>query len=696
MTPHRHFFASYTPFVTPVRLANGQVIYSEGYGSVIFEPEGEGVDKQPIELTRVLHVPLLRANLLSVLYLSLHKRFCILIRGDRVIFALDNAILFTARINNGCAAYLEGRTRVSPAAFAAMASALRATVPQDLSLWHRRTMHHNLAGIKRVLRDDLATGLSLDSHVEPDPVCEPCLAGKMHARSFPSTGTVTTRVLELVHADLVEMPVRTAQGFRYFVGFHDDASSYHRVYLLRNKSDAFDSFMEYKAWAERLTGEHIGVLQDDKAGEFTGHKWDAMYAQTGIRHRKTTRKRPEQNGVAERANRTMVEGTCAVLAESGLPHSFWGEALLSFVDVWNRLPSNSTRGRSLKATPYELWHGSKPDFSHLRVWGCRAYARVQRDKRDKLQWHMIKGVFIGYPEGYKGWRIWDGKKVTICETVVFDERYFPHSKLAPSQPMIVNFERPPEPTLELPDDAELPDLGGNDDAVFPSRKRKSARLTPPAAGPGAPGDNNPRAGSPARASPPQSAPHSPSPPPAPVVQQRGRGRGRGRGRSRSQSTEPPQPTRQSTRVPIPHPPDGWRQPATSNLRPAERIVEVNEDQARSDSSSEDAAEQEGDSGEEEAASPRSDSSGEPWDDDDTEEVRQAVLFSTNGGEHAFFTPQGDPVSFRDALTRADAAEWTEAALAELLAHLRNGAAAWQGSHRFALGFQAQAQPGRHH
>ena len=96
----------------------------------------------------------------------------------------------------------------------------------------------------------------------------------------------------------------------------------------------------------------------------------------GIRHRKTTRKRPEQNGVAERANRTMVEGTCAVLAESGLPHLFWGEALLSFVDVWNRLPSNSTRGRSLKATPYELWHGSKPDFSHLRVWGCRAYAHV--------------------------------------------------------------------------------------------------------------------------------------------------------------------------------------------------------------------------------------------------------------------------------------------------------------------------------
>ena len=189
----------------------------------------------------------------------------------------------------------------------------------------------------------------------------------MHARSFPSTGTVTTQLLELVHGDLVEMPVRTAQGFRYFVGFHDDASSYHAVYLLRKKSDTFDAFMEFKAYAERLTGKQSRVLQDDKGGEFTGLRWDAMYAQTGIKPRHTTRKRPEQNGVAERANRTVVEGTCAVLAESGMPHSFWGEALLSFVDVWNRLPSNSTRGRSLKATPYELWHGHKPDFSHLRV-----------------------------------------------------------------------------------------------------------------------------------------------------------------------------------------------------------------------------------------------------------------------------------------------------------------------------------------
>ncbi|KZV59212.1 hypothetical protein PENSPDRAFT_550680, partial [Peniophora sp. CONT] len=148
MTLHCHWFHTYEPFVTPVRLANSVVIYSARVGFVVFEPEGEDVDGQPVELTRFLHVPQLCANLLSVLYLSLHKRFSILIFGDRVHFSQDSAVLFTARITGRCAAYLEGKTRVTPSAFAAMASALRATLPQDLSLWHRRTMHHNVAGLK--------------------------------------------------------------------------------------------------------------------------------------------------------------------------------------------------------------------------------------------------------------------------------------------------------------------------------------------------------------------------------------------------------------------------------------------------------------------------------------------------------------------------------------------------------------------
>src|SRR5882724_11525524 len=98
----------------------------------------------------------------------------------------------------------------------------------------------------------------------------------------------------------------------------------------------------------------------------------------GIVRQHTVRNRPQQNGVAERANRTMAEGVTAMLAESGLPMSFWGEALASFVHVSNCLPTASI---SKQTTPYQLWHGRKPDVAPFRVWGCLAYVHVQKDKR---------------------------------------------------------------------------------------------------------------------------------------------------------------------------------------------------------------------------------------------------------------------------------------------------------------------------
>ena len=78
-----------------------------------------------------------------------------------------------------------------------------------LVLWHQRTMHHHVGCLRCALRDSLVTGIVLDLPAQPDSICEPCLAGKMHGAPFPSTGTVTAGVLDLVHADLLEMPVHS-------------------------------------------------------------------------------------------------------------------------------------------------------------------------------------------------------------------------------------------------------------------------------------------------------------------------------------------------------------------------------------------------------------------------------------------------------------------------------------------------------
>jgi hypothetical protein len=109
----------------------------------------------------------------------------------------------------------------------------------------------------------------------------------------------------------------------------------------------------------------------------------------------------------------------AMLAEANLPASFWGECLAALVHILNRIPTASAKN----ATPYELWHGKKPDVSHLRVWGCTAYVHVQKDKRTSLGPHMEKCVFLGYPDGYKGWKFYNPttKKTVISEHADFYE-----------------------------------------------------------------------------------------------------------------------------------------------------------------------------------------------------------------------------------------------------------------------------------
>ena len=99
--------------------------------------------------------------------------------------------------------------------------------------------------------------------------------------------------------------------------------------------------------------------------------------QCGILCQHTVQNRPQQTGVAERANRFLSERITVMLDESGLSKGFWGDCLASLVHVWNRCPTEAVKN----ATPYELWHGCKPDVSHLQVWGCTAYVHVQKDKR---------------------------------------------------------------------------------------------------------------------------------------------------------------------------------------------------------------------------------------------------------------------------------------------------------------------------
>ena len=160
-------------------------------------------------------------------------------------------------------------------------------------------------------------------------VCEACKAGKMHADPFPTLSTRASCPLQLVHSDVYgPVKVSTHQGYCFWVSFINDFSHFKAVYLLKHKSETFGAFKQFKAWAENLTGERMGSLQDDKGGEHMSSKFKAFCINHGIQRLHTVRNRPQQNGMVERANRTIKEGVISMLYESEMPPSFWGELWL--------------------------------------------------------------------------------------------------------------------------------------------------------------------------------------------------------------------------------------------------------------------------------------------------------------------------------------------------------------------------------
>ncbi|KAL5532213.1 hypothetical protein ACEPAF_5777 [Sanghuangporus sanghuang] len=450
MTPHRHWFTKYSTNHTPIRLANNQVIYSVGIGTVRFQPVVGGKPGQLLEFERVLHVPDLRNNLLSVLYLTRSKSYVVTIHHNKMLFHRHGTVLFTANITSYNAATLNSHI-VPTIAYAAFTS----TCPLNTTLWHRHFAHLNHGDVNRLMTKELVKGMVIKSKSTPDPICEPYIAGKQHRSNVSKLASHrASGLLQLVHSDIHgPLPVQSRHGFKYWITFIDDYSRYWAVLPLKKKSDAFAAFKQFKAYAENQLGVKIKATRDDKGGEYVSKEWDQFCITAGIHRQHTIRDKPHQNGVAERANRTLAEGITTMLNEAHLPSSFWWDAVAAFVHVHNHSPTSAVSA----STPYELWFQSKPDVSHLRVFGCTSYVLVKKDQHKQLQSHTQKCVFLGYPSNYKGWLFWNPltRKEVISDSAQFDERVFPGTS-----------RNPVDLRVNMPTQTEdLPEQGGVEDAI---------------------------------------------------------------------------------------------------------------------------------------------------------------------------------------------------------------------------------------
>ena len=184
-------------------------------------------------------------------------------------------------------------------------------------LWHQRYGHLGIQSLKKLANDKLVEGFNFDAKKNLE-LCEACTQEKLHRCSFPTSGaTRASEPLGLVHSDLCgKINTKSCRGAEYFLTFTDDKTRYVWVYPLKQKGDVFNQFLEWKAAAEKSSGHKVKTLRTDNGGEFTSTEFENYLKTEGVKHELTVAKTPEQNGVAERLNRTLVEAVRAVLIQA--------------------------------------------------------------------------------------------------------------------------------------------------------------------------------------------------------------------------------------------------------------------------------------------------------------------------------------------------------------------------------------------
>lgn len=425
--------------VLKVNVANGEELLTKGQGSVKI-----ALKDCVRTVTNVHLVPQLSCNLLSVSELT-RKGYNVTF-NNKICKVIDkNEILATATHTNGVyqldtvgfapSCISQSEDRVEPSVLlqcvAETAGAAEECSPalsevkqkgsQDTQeVWHRRLAHLNSRSMY-LMRSGMVTGINYDNNNYES--CEVCVKGKQTRLPFPKKSqSRSEEILGLVHTDLCgPMPCSSFGGSRYFLTFTDDFTRRTFVYFLKFKSQVFEFFKNFKKLVETQTGMKIKKLRSDNGFEYVNSKLQAFLEQHGIIHQKTVPYSPAQNGVSERANRTIVEKARCMLQEANLDQQYWAEAVQTAVYIKNRTPTKAVMG----VTPEEKWSGKKVNVSHFKIFGCRAYALCELRKKFDPKSKMY--TFVGYCEQSKGYRLSDPfcpTKIVTARNVVFFENKF--------------------------------------------------------------------------------------------------------------------------------------------------------------------------------------------------------------------------------------------------------------------------------
>ena len=387
-----------------VKDPKGNLTPVEGVGDVPVKLHLKDGKEEEMILRNVLYVPTYEVNLLSVnrsvkfghkFIFNESKAKLMLTHGPQVDLTEENGLF-----------YLKITFQRSSASYPNTCNTSKATIKGDINLWHQRLGHLNKDDVKR----------TIDCEDNLKEVCETCALGKQTSKPVPKeTQNKSQKPLELVYSDILgPFEVPSLNGSRYAITFVDEYSKYSVVKFMSKKSEALEKFKEYVAESGSPRR-----LRTDNGAEYTAKKFTDYCRDSKIKQEYTVPETPQQNGVAERFNRTLVEMGRSLLIQAKLPKRYWVRALSTAAHIRNLTVTANSQGKS----PFELFTGKPPRRNHLRVFGCTAYVMKRKINLRKLDSRSVKAKFIGYDDRSTAYILqeFDSKKVIKARNVIFRE-----------------------------------------------------------------------------------------------------------------------------------------------------------------------------------------------------------------------------------------------------------------------------------
>src|SRR5919202_809639 len=372
--------------------------------------EGYGVlTNGPLTFRRVSYVNGLKHNLISVSQLC-DAGYEVRFRTDRgTVHDLEGNIVLIARRDDSLYTFdMSHSTLPNDVCF------ISRSADELKWLWHKRLSHMNFKDINKLSKNELVSGLPMIKY-EKDKLCHACEKGKQHRATFKSKKFATIEShLDLLHMDLFG-PVSTPSftGKRYTLVIVDEYSRYTWVFFLKAKSEAAGIINDFIKKAEVLYKLTVRQLRSDNGTEFKNVTLNSFCDEKSISQCYSAARTPQQNGVAERRNRTIIEAARSMISEANLKIKFWEYAVHTACFTQNR----SLIVKRHQKTAYEVLKKRQPEVGYFHIFGSPCFILNQRDHLGKFDEKADDGIFLGYSIGLKTYRVYNLKTKKVDDTI---------------------------------------------------------------------------------------------------------------------------------------------------------------------------------------------------------------------------------------------------------------------------------------